>query len=251
MRSTYFADNDFSCDPGLFLLYEKGERYPVVCLDCSDCDSCTEKNNSSYPTCEEAYEHTTSTGGDVVLETLNISKGHWRATPTSSEILECFNEDACLGGITGSAEFCATGYEGPYCAVCSRGYARSLSFTCRVCSDDKATLVAWLVVPSAVVLGLVFLGYMASKERGTDNRGCVKSFKTLPIQSIKIVIVAWQILTELTSVANISFPTAYEIFLEGAELLNFDVGWILSAGCFIDMDFHDRLITSTVGPIGA
>ena len=56
--------------------------------------------------------------------------------------------------------------------------------------------MAWLVVPSAVVLGLVFLGYMASKERGTDNRGCVKSFKTLPIQSIKIVIVAWQILTE-------------------------------------------------------
>lgn len=32
-------------------------------------------------------------------------------------------------------------------------------------------------------------------------------------------------------------------------MLNFDIGWVLSAGCFVTIDFHDRVITSTVGPI--
>lgn len=40
------------------------------------------------------------------------------------------------------------------------------------------------------------------------------------------------------------------MFLEGVDLLNFDFGLLLSAGCFVDMDFHGRLITCTVGPLG-
>ncbi|CAN0463774.1 unnamed protein product, partial [Scytosiphon promiscuus] len=50
---------------------------------------------------------------------------------------------------------------------------------------------------------------------------------------------------------NVSFPRAYEQFLDGADVLNFDVGWVLSAGCLVEIDFHDRVITSTVGPIAA
>ncbi|CAN0186742.1 unnamed protein product, partial [Hapterophycus canaliculatus] len=47
------------------------------------------------------------------LETLSIDKGFWRATPSSRDILPCHNPDACLGGQTGAADFCAAGYEGP------------------------------------------------------------------------------------------------------------------------------------------
>ena len=43
----------------------------------------------------------------------------------------------------------------------------------------------------------------------------------------------------------------YERFLDGAEMLRFDTGWILSASCFVRMDFHDRVVTSTVGPLAA
>ncbi|CAM9726665.1 unnamed protein product, partial [Hapterophycus canaliculatus] len=50
---------------------------------------------------------------------------------------------------------------------------------------------------------------------------------------------------------NITFPDAYQRFLEGVNALNFDIGWLLSAGCFVQLDFHGRLITSTVGPIAA
>lgn len=50
---------------------------------------------------------------DAKLETLAVDKGYWRATKTSKEILACYNEDACLGGQTGSQGYCKEGYKGP------------------------------------------------------------------------------------------------------------------------------------------
>lgn len=94
-------------------IYLQGERYPIVCLGCTDCNNCTLYDNATRPKCEEALEHTESSGGGVMLDTLQVNQGFWRATPMSWEILECYNQDACLGGITDSADYCATGYEGP------------------------------------------------------------------------------------------------------------------------------------------
>lgn len=31
--------------------------------------------------------------------------------------------------------------------------------------------------------------------------------------------------------------------------MSFDLGWVLSAGCFAAVDFHDRLLAATIGPI--
>ncbi|CAN0334630.1 unnamed protein product, partial [Scytosiphon promiscuus] len=78
----------------------------------------------------------------ITLETLSIRSGYWRAVPSSDVILACHNPSACVGGQTGAADFCAVGYEGPYCAVCSEGYAESLSYTCKSCSDPTATVIA-------------------------------------------------------------------------------------------------------------
>ena len=54
---------------------------------------------------------------------------------------------------------------------------------------------------------------------------------------------------QFTSVANVSFTGVYQRFLDGLEVFNFDLGWILSAGCVLDVDFHDRLLVSTLCPI--
>ena len=34
-------------------------------------------------------------------------------------------------------------------------------------------------------------------------------------------------------------------------MVNLDLSWILSAGCIVDVDFHDRLLMSTISPIVA
>lgn len=49
--------------------------------------------------------------------------------------------------------------------------------------------------------------------------------------------------------ANITYPDVYQRFLDGVDVLNFDLSWVFSAGCFMDVDFHDRLLLSTIGPI--
>lgn len=42
----------------------------------------------------------------------------------------------------------------------------------------------------------------------------------------------------------------YESFLDGINVITLDVGWIFSAGCvWSDIDFHDRLLTSTLWPL--
>ena len=49
--------------------------------------------------------------------------------------------------------------------------------------------------------------------------------------------------------ANVTYPDVYQRFLDGLDVFNFDMSWVLSVGCVFDMDFHDRLLISTIGPI--
>lgn len=51
--------------------------------------------------------------------------------------------------------------------------------------------------------------------------------------------------------ANVAYPPVYQHFLDGVNVLNFDALWIPSAGCIMDVDFHDRLLVSTTGPLVA
>ncbi|CAN0478218.1 unnamed protein product, partial [Laminaria digitata] len=51
------------------------------------------------------------------------------------------------------------------------------------------------------------------------------------------------------SVANVTYPDVYQDFLDGLDVFNFDLGWVLSAGCVFDIGFHDRLLVSTISPV--
>ncbi len=91
---------------------EVGDPYGAVCEGtCKECDNCV--LDPLVPVCKEEMLHTTSPGGNVTLATLNIDPGYWRATQSSENILPCYYEDACLGGVTGAAGYCSEGYEGP------------------------------------------------------------------------------------------------------------------------------------------
>ena len=54
---------------------------------------------------------------------------------------------------------------------------------------------------------------------------------------------------QFVSVANVKYPYEYQRFLDGVKLLDFDLGWMLSASCVVGIDFHDRLLFATIGPI--
>ena len=97
-----------------FLIPQTDDPYETVCDGCQTaCDRCSFDEPPLVPACSEVMEHAVSPGGVVTLEMLEIEPGYWRATETSTDILACYNEDACLGGVTGAAGNCLEGYEGP------------------------------------------------------------------------------------------------------------------------------------------
>lgn len=48
-----------------------------------------------------------------------------------------------------------------------------------------------------------------------------------------------------------TYPDVYQRFLDAVNILNFDALWIPSAGCIVGVDFHGRLLVSTIGPLVA
>ncbi|CAM9790810.1 unnamed protein product [Scytosiphon promiscuus] len=206
-------------------------------------------------TCVAPLEHTTAEEAGATLGTLNITRGFWRATNKSDSILACFNADACSGGPTGAETFCAPGYKGPYCAVCENGYAPSLSYTCTRCSSSTrlgflaATIVAALAVVSAIIaiFKLLMSNELEDRNIGWFNR---RVLRALPVQALKIIVVMWQILTQFADAANTTYPGVYQDCLSVIGVVNFDLGSILASGCvWSDIDFHDRLLVSTLGPL--
>ena len=54
---------------------------------------------------------------------------------------------------------------------------------------------------------------------------------------------------QFASVSNVAFPNVYDKFLNSVNFFNFDLSWVVSIGCFLEVDFHDRLLWTTIAPI--
>lgn len=85
------------------------------------------------------------------------------------------------------------------CAVCSDGYAASLGFSCTRCSDGKRRVAVAVVLGVFALTGAVAaIIYLVSSPRKGRGESLVDAWKKyVPFQSVKIVIVAWQILTQV------------------------------------------------------
>ncbi|CAN0168925.1 unnamed protein product [Ectocarpus sp. 12 AP-2014] len=258
MENTFFAGNRFDCRSSMYLdfIQQSDDPFEVMCSGCEvTCEACIFDEGLLVPACTDVMEHATSDGGNITLEALSIDSGYWRATESSEEVLACYHAEACVGGVTATSGYCLDGYEGPYCSVCSDGYSEQLGFVCRKCPESNKGGIAILVVLAVgalIVLAAIY-SYVTSGEAGMGmGRGWIERVtRYIPLQSVKIVIAAWQILTQFTSIANVTYPDVYEDFLGVLDIFNFNLGWALSVSCTIDMDFHDRLLVSTISPIAA
>lgn len=62
----------------------------------------------------------------TTVATLDLQKGYYRTSAKSQVVVECYLEDACVGG-TDAESYCADGYEGP-CECDCIFYLASLLF---------------------------------------------------------------------------------------------------------------------------
>lgn len=55
---------------------------------------------------------------------------------------------------------------------------------------------------------------------------------------------------QFAAVANVTYPGVYQDFLSAINVFNLDLGSMISAAClWSDIDFHDRMLATTIGPL--
>ena len=77
----------------------------------SDLDNVTISGDKP-PICEAIPVGVEASSSVTTIETFNLKKGYYRVSSESVNVLECHQEDACLGG-TNASNYCKPGYMGP------------------------------------------------------------------------------------------------------------------------------------------
>lgn len=95
-------------------------RFLAVCARCStDCkgesSGVVVADPAAVPVCDEVPTGARSAeDGGTTLETLELEPGYYRTSNKSHDVLECFQEAACKGGVDAADDgYCAEGYSGP------------------------------------------------------------------------------------------------------------------------------------------
>lgn len=121
---------------------------------------------------------------------------------------------------------------GADCAVCSDGHTEKLSFTCTKCSDGASGVaVVVLLVLAAVIVAVAVVSYVMSGESGGKGRGLVERVaRYVPLQSVKIVIVSWQILTQVRAIdSDVRCCVEWQAVLGTPQVLGSSILWFKAA----------------------
>lgn len=93
------------------------------------------------------------------------------------------------------------------CTICSENYTSNLGATCSPCSGNSGGIA--VMAASATICALVVassISYLVSGEEESDRLILCRLTRNIPLQSVKIIIVAWQILTQVSTVVVLCKP---------------------------------------------
>ena len=77
----------------------------------------------------------------------------------------------------------------------------------------------------------------------------IRSSRRSPMDKLKILLGMWQIIALFSSITGVEFPTSYSLFLSWINILNVDLGYIISASCVLpSVNFYGQLIAITIAP---
>jgi hypothetical protein len=127
--------------------------------NCSQCNAGTYSVLWNATECKSCPDHASCEG-----EMISLSKGYWRIDTNSTDIIECPNEDACLGGYEPENEYpvgCKTGYKGLVCNECvvegDEKYERISDNNCSKCPNPLFNILRIIATGMAVLLFLIIL----------------------------------------------------------------------------------------------
>ena len=87
----------------------------------------------------------------------------------------------------------------PDCSVCNNDYTGSVGFACSRCSGTATGIVVIsIIILACVVVGIALALHLLSGSMESTERGLVdRIIRIVPVQAVKIIIVAWQIVTQV------------------------------------------------------
>ncbi|KAG5177756.1 hypothetical protein JKP88DRAFT_264944 [Tribonema minus] len=242
---------DVDSESGISLQLTRFVQFSRVC---GDCRSCCQKGNymgaDQCVTCDTEVLDCQVPG--VTIKTLPLRKGWWRGNLTlaQADILPCWNADACIGGAPSDSNgYCADGHEGPYCAVCKKGYTSFIGRQCYPCTSARPVAYSILAVLVLVLL-LVLVAILASGASALDSRSEVglTSAREVPanesimgmvgavfiriLRALRIPVVVLQLLAQYAAITGIIIlhsPRHMPKLPACADLGNFDFTSLLSA----------------------
>jgi hypothetical protein len=154
------------------------------------------------------------------------------------------------------------------CAVCAEGYGNAIGYECVQCKPGfKAILysVFSTVVAISVLLAYFLMTNLSGCADGEEacsicKRGCKSGgimhslwskLAGLSWGKLRIPLVSYQIVTQYIDITGLPLPSIYRNFLSWADVLNLNLGWLLSVGCARRVDFYQQLLIITLSPIAA
>ena len=184
---------------------------------------------------------------DVDKATLNhlpIEPGFWRTTNVSLEVKRCITPDACTGG-NETGGYCLPGHSGPYCDVCSSGFAKDVMGICQSCEDNLS--VGSILVTVIALFSFLFTIFLVKKKFYKKYK---RKFKGLTA-AIRILFVSYQITAVLPSIApEMNLPENFTASMASLNFLKLDIFQMISFGCVSSsFDYYGQLLTMTILPI--
>ena len=241
-------------------LYSFGQFPDAICLECP----------KDAVRCE----------GSVI----EVKPGYWRPTVMTASIYECPYESACVGG--SSNDTCASGYEGPLCAVCSDNYYFSSNDNeCLKCSESGLNVAGIVVISLLAVVLFVPLAALGikwafsstaetlvtdfsvdtllfsaftmcytsliddAKESKEDLEAIFNDLYARWWAQIKIILSLIQITTALPGVTEVEFPPLFGSITGVLSQVNIDVPSSFGILCEATYDYVDILVVTTLTPL--
>lgn len=93
------------------------------------------------------------------------------------------------------------------CSVCTENYVTGLGYTCEKCTISRTGSIALAVILSVlcIVAGASIIMFLVERKTEGTRRGVVVLVtRYIPTHSVKIIIVVWQILTQVGGEHEIS-----------------------------------------------
>ncbi|KAG5187583.1 hypothetical protein JKP88DRAFT_307130 [Tribonema minus] len=288
--ATRFSDNAAGCCNAQSLLAaERGALRDAMNATCADIDaevgrSCCTAGEYAVPAadmcefCDDDKLNCDELG--ITFDALKLRAGYWVAALglQQSDVVPCFNADACRGGlpladaarVNTTDGYCAEGYMGPYCAVCASGYSATISQSCERCEGSTAALLAAAAAAVLLVVALLVWWYVSAftgagdaqeaAAAGRSSSGAMSGAALSALHALRIPLVVFQIVTQFVSISGVQFPPIYQALVQ-SEIASFKkdfLRWLsvvnlgvvlLPMSCVFATDFYTTLLVATLAPL--